>query len=474
VVVVGGGISGLVAALELAERAPELDVVVVEAAPQLGGVITTRAVGGRTTDVGPDSLAWRRPEASALIKRLGLEDALVEPGATKALVLAAGRLRALPEGSVLGVPTRLGPLVRARVLDARGLARAALDALRPPASRLPRGASSDEELDRSVGAVVRRALGDQVAERLVDPVVGGIYAGRIDRLSAAVTFPQLLDAATRGGSLMRALRPATTRHERALVGLRGGMAQVPKALDTALRAAGGRIELGRRVRSLQASASSWTIELEGGGASAPLSRLVTDAIVLAVPAFEAARLLGHVAPSLAAALASIRVASVATVTFALAPRRASLLERSGPASGFLVARGSGQLLTACTFLDAKWPEQTHGSPVLVRASVGYDGDERHQALDDDELVARVRCELEAALGRLGEPLDAVVARYPRAFPQYEPGHRALASSLRQAAAALRPPLALAGSYLDGIGIPVCAGAAEQAARDLLAGLVGRP
>ncbi len=472
VAVLGGGIAGLAAAWELSTAEPPTQVIVFEGDARLGGKLRTEAFGGRhDVDLGPDAFVARRPEAVTLCSELGLTAELVTPGVRRAYVWARGRLRPLPAGLALGVPTRLGPLARSGICSPAGLVRPALDLLRPALGSGPGSAA-----DRAVGDVVRRRLGREVATRLAGPLIGGIHAGTVEATSAAAVFPALLDADRRPGSLMRALRAsippppevAPVEGEAPVFrSLRGGMGRLADELAHGLERRGTELRRCSCVRGLGRVAGSdgskWTIRTAG-------DEVDVDGVVVALPAPAAAVLLRPHDGALADALDEVTYASVALVTLRLAD---DAVGRPLDGSGFLVPRGErndpDHLITACTWLTSKWPELRRRGDVLLRASVGRDGDDRFESLDDDELVRRSVDELKVMMGVGGSPLDAVVTRWPQAFPQYRVGHLSRVAAVEDAAGRL-PAIALAGAGLHGVGIPACIGSGRRAARTVLAAM----
>ncbi len=463
VAVVGGGIAGLTAAWALrsgAGPAGPVRVTLLETSDRLGGKLRTAPLGDGRVDVGPDAFVARRPEALALCAELGLDGELVPPGARGAAVWARGRLRTLPDGLALGLPTRLAPLVRSGILDLAGLARASLDLVRPPRP----SRSGADGADRSVGEIVRSRLGPQVLARLADPLIGGINAGPASEMSAAAVFPPLLDADRAGGSLFRALRPPPARNGAAaepapvFLAPRGGMTRIVDELAGALERDDVDVRTDAPVDTLRPDDGGWSLEVAG-------ATLRADAVILAVPAPVAAALLHPVEESLAGLLGTIDYASVTTVTLRMAEAGVP-----GPlqGTGFLVPAEQGLLVTGCTFLSVKWPHLQRPGEVLLRVSSGRFGDPRADQLDDDALVARVLDELGAILGVTGPPLETVVTRWTEAFPQYRVGHLELVAAMEKAAAGLPGPLALAGAAYRGVGIPACIASGRLAA-DLVRG-----
>jgi len=492
VAVVGGGMAGLAAAWQLSQDlgpspaggAPR--VVVLEAGGRTGGKVRSTEFAGRQVDLAADAFLARRPEATGLCAELGLTDALVAPGAAGASLWARGRLRMMPDGVNLGVPTRWWPLARSGILGPLGSARAALDLVRP------HGARPDATGDAAVGGVVTARLGHEVTERLVDPLVGGIHAGGVDDLSAEATFPPLLAADRGPGSLMRRLRmPAPPPPDPSAPAspvfwsLEGTAARLPAELTTALVHRGVAVHVGVAVESLARrggdAAGSWELTLAGDtstvpgatGASDSARTLTVDGVVLAVPAGQAAGLLADHAPGAAAVLGDIRHASVSVVTLAVAT---TSLRSELVGTGFLVPRtspvdGRTALITGCTYLTRKWPGLARPGDELIRLSVGRFGDDRPDTMDDDELTAAAFGELARILDIDGRPRESLVTRWHGAFPQYTPGHLERSDRVMQAVAGL-PGIAVAGSAYRGVGIPAVVGSGRTAARAVLASLDG--
>lgn len=475
VAVVGGGIAGLAAAWELCSSAGTATrVVVLEAGVALGGKIGSGEIGGRRVDLGPDAFVARRPEAVELCAEVGLASELVHPATSTAYVWSRGRLRPLPAGLALGVPTRLLPLARSGVLSAAGLARAALDLCRPPVAVRTRrrvhgngaGLTTAAASDAPIGELVGRRLGREVVERLADPLIGGIHAGDVRSMSAAAVFPPLLEAQRRPGSFMRALRGATPPTAASTSGpeassapapvfssVRGGLSVLVDRMAAALGERGADVRTGSAVEAL-GRGERWMIETAEG------PPIEADAVVLAVPAPAAAGLVHPHASALAEQLRSIRYAGVVLVTMRFARADVGGIL---PGSGFLVPRTGGGMVTACTWMSSKWPALARPGDVLVRASLGRDGDDRPLHLDDDAVVQRVVEELTPAMGLRGRPDETVVARFPASFPQYDVGHVAKVAAIERAAASVGG-LSLAGAYLQGVGIPACIASGRRAAR----------
>jgi oxygen-dependent protoporphyrinogen oxidase len=468
VAVVGAGVSGLTAAWRLVADgvAAAADVVVLEGRDVVGGVVRTGEVDGVRVDLGAESVLARRPEAVALLRELGLGDDVVHPATTAAAVVARGALHPLPPGTVLGVPGDPAAL-RGLLTDAEVARAAAEPSL--PATPL----TEDVDVASWVGARV----GPAVVDRLVEPLLGGVYAGHAARLSLRATMPQLWDAAVAGGSLLAAVSAVTAAARTAageppppvFAGLRGGVGRLPETLAARLADRGARIRTRTTVRGLRRTASGWRLELGDAARSggAPAEALDVDGVVLAVPPAAAARLLAADVPAAAAELAAVETASVALVTLLLP--RADAAGLTG--SGLLVPPVEGRAVKAATFSANKWRwvDDLDADRVALRASLGRAGEEAVLQRPDAELVALAAADLAAVTGRPFAPVAHRVTRWGGGLPQYGVGHVDRVARLR-AAVAGAPGLAVCGAVLDGVGIPACVAAATRAARDLADGL----
>ena len=433
VVVVGGGITGLATAHYLRSR-HGLDATVLEASDRAGGKIRTDELAGVPVEAGPDTFLGRVPWAADLCRELGLGEALIEPATSSAFVWARGRLRPLPPGLVLGVPTGLPQLARSGLVSPAGMARAALDVV------LPRRPHGD---DPSIAEVIGSRLGAEVVDHLVEPLLGGINAGRADRLSLAATAPQLAEAARDHRSLLLGLR-APASGGPLFQSVRGGLQRLVERLVADVD-----VRTGTTVDAIEpAGHGRWKV-----------AGMLADAVVVTVPAFAAAPLVQSVSPVAAAELRAIEYASVAVVTLGYAP---STLPALPAGSGFLVPRTEHRLMTACTFLSSKWPALASSGLVLLRASAGRLGDERARELGDRELVDRLHREVKEALGPTRAPVTTRVDRWARGFPQYEPGHLARVGRI-EAALEAWPGLTVAGSAYRGLGLAACVRQAGEAA-----------
>ncbi|GIF66894.1 protoporphyrinogen oxidase [Asanoa ishikariensis] len=461
VAVIGGGIAGLAAAVRINDAAPGTAVTIFEQGATLGGKLRTGEVAGSPVELGAEAFLVRDTAtgedspAIKLARRLGLGDDLVNPAVGAAALAVGGKLVPMPRGTLTGVPGDVGTLAGVAAVEDHDL-----DAGEPLLA---------EGEDVSVGALVRRRLGDQVVDRLVDPMLGGVYAGRADRLSLAATMPALARQARRAGTLTGAVKAAQAAFPRVPGGavfatVRGG---VSRLVEAAAEASGAELRLGATVRELtRLPDGTWRLTV---GPTRDPEYVTVDAVVLAVPARPAARLLQAIEPDAAREVGALDYASVALVTLALP--RLELPELSG----FLVPAENGTAVKAATFFSTKWTHQRRSDGVaLVRASVGRYGDEHVLQRDDAELVGIVHRELSTLVAHsLPKSLDTKVQRWGGALPQYAPGHLDRVAAARAALRREAPTLALAGAGYDGVGIPICVRSGESAADAVLAALRDR-
>jgi protoporphyrinogen/coproporphyrinogen III oxidase len=460
VAVVGGGISGLAAAERLGRAG--VRVTVLESGSRVGGKLATGELAGVVLDVGAEAVLARRPEAVALAERCGLADRVVNPAAAGAYVWTRGHLRPLPRGTLLGIPGDLRDLARSRVLALHELLRLPLDHVLP---------GTPLEGDVALGTYVAHRLGRGVTERLVEPLLGGIYAGHADQISLEAALPELHArlVSGAGGSLLDAVAALVPPASDAPVfaSLKGGLGTLPAAVALA---SGAEVRTGSTVRGLARRARGWRLTI---GATEDETTVDVDGVVVAVPATPAARLLAVVAPGAGAALPGVPYASVALVTYAF---RRGDLPALQPGTGFLVPPVEHRVVKASTFCSTKWGWLARAAPdlVFVRVSVGRYGEEADLQRDDADLAAAGLADLGAALGWGGGrgvplPVDVRVDRWGGALPQYLVGHRSRVERVR-AAVAEQPALAVCGAAYDGVGVPACIASGIAAADTVLAGL----
>ncbi len=444
--VVGGGVAGLSAALELV--AAGHDVTVLEASDRVGGKLRRAQVAGVTVDVGAEAMLNRRPEGVDLARALDLP--IEHPTVAASRIWTRGALRPLPR-SLMGVPLDLPELEASGVLSPEGMERVRAEAS-IGASRI--------DGDVSVGDLVDERFGPEVTDRLVEPLLGGVYAGHARRLSARASVPQLVAFAERGSMTEQAATIPTTYDAPVFAGITGGMGLLPETLATRLP-----VRTGATVRELRRSGSGWALTV---GPTTAAEEVTADAVVLAVPAAPAARLLAGAAPLAATELAAMEAASVVVVTFALRAADAPDLAATD-SSGFLVPPVDGRRVKASTFSFAKWgwvraagADALDGDDLLIlRTSLGRHGEEVALQASDEELVAWSLADLQEAVGLTARPVDTHVQRWGGGLPQYAVGHLDRVARVRSAVAAV-PGLAVCGAAYDGVGIPAVIGSAHRA------------
>jgi len=450
VVVIGAGIGGLAAAHRLLGRG--VRVTVVEASDRVGGKLLPGEIAGARVDLGAESMLARRPEAVALAREVGLTDRLQPPATATASIWTRGALRPMPKGHVMGVPGTAAAL--SGVLSDEGLHRIERDA------GLPRTEVGD---DVAVGEYVAARLGREVVDRLVEPLLGGVYAGDAYRISMRSAVPQLYQAAKTHDSLTEAVRGIQERAAAAqqtgpvFMGIEGGVGQLPLAVAESARARGAEILTGTPVTELRRSgASGWRI-VAGDRV------LDADGVIVAVPAPVAAELLRPEAPGAAAELSAVEYASMALIT--LAYRRADIELPEG--SGFLVPPVDGRTIKASTFASQKWGWIADENPdvLVLRTSVGRYGETTILERDDTGLVDVSRHDLREATGLEATPLETRVTRWTDGLPQYPVGHHARVARIREHVGKL-PGLAVCGAAYDGVGIPATIASAYAAVERL--------
>jgi protoporphyrinogen/coproporphyrinogen III oxidase len=442
VAIVGGGIAGLAAAYELRQRG--VSAQVLEAGSRPGGVITTERIDGWVIDGGPDSMLVQKPAAVALCRELGLGDRLISTLTPRtAFVLRDGRLHPIAEGSFLGFPLRFGSLARSSLFTFGGKLRLASELVIP-------GHRGDE--DESIGSFVRRRFGEEAVDYLAEPLLAGIHAGDVERLSIRALFPRLLEAERQSGSVLRAFRAlrVTASPHGAFVSLPGGTGEL---VDTLVSRLPGVVQISTRVKELR-RAGSLILESNAG-------RVEARAVILAVPAYVAASLLRAFDTTLAAHCDSVPYASTATVAFGY---RRDQVAHPMQGSGFVVPRVERSALLAGTWVTSKWPGRAPDGHVLLRAFLGGGRDPQRLDASDEELIDTARLELEELLGISGAPRIARLFRWTRQSPQYEVGHLQRIAAIDDQLASI-PGVFLTGSGFRAIGIPDCiADARATAAR----------
>lgn len=471
VVIVGGGIAGVAAAYDLqkkaSEEAIEVHITVLEADDRWGGKITTDRMDGFVVEGGPDTFLRTKPWAVALCRELGLEQRLhgTNPDKKNTYVLRDGELHPLPEGLTMMIPTQIAPMVRTSLLSWPEKMRMGLDFLIPP---------KPIDGDESLGKFVSRRLGRAAYEKLIEPLMSGIYAGDGDQLSLQATFPYLRDLELKHGGLVKGAlavrrrrangRPAPASNRSIFLTPTTGLAEIVEALVDRLQSAGADLRLktaATRVLSASDRNDNYHIEIADG------ETLQAQGLILATPAYVSGDLLAQMDAGLASQLRDIQYVSTATVS--LGYRKADLA-RPLDGYGYVIPREEGRKALACTWTSTKFPHRAPQDHALLRVFVGRAGQEAQLTWDRDELLEVAKEELRLTMGITADPVLARVYIWERAMPQYNLGHP---ERLERIAILLKdwPGLALAGNGYEGIGIPDCIHSGEQAAEAILATLV---
>jgi oxygen-dependent protoporphyrinogen oxidase len=433
VAVVGGGMAGLAAAYELASSGAE--VVVLEGSDRLGGKLRLGEVGDLTLDLGAESILARRPEGLDLIHAVGLDGEVVNPHTSSASIWTRGELRTMPP-TVMGIPADLAALAESGIAE--------VDAHVVPVA--------DEDV--SVAEFVTARLGHEVLDRLVEPLLGGVYAGHSDQLSLRATAPQI---AALGPDLLAGAaqsRAEATASGPVFAGLVGGVGQLPAAVAAT---PGIEVRLDATVRTVARTAEGWRLSV---GPTTDVETLDVDAVVVAAPAPAAARLLAEVAPDAAFALAAIDYASVAIVTYVFDEPTAF------EGSGFLVPPVDGTFIKAATVSSNKWGWVGDTGRTVIRASVGRAGEATLLHHDDADISERALADLRTAFGGLPDPVDSLVQRWGGGLPQYDVGHLDRVDLIDRSIATV-PGLEVCGAAYRGVGIPAVIASGRAAARRLL-------
>lgn len=449
-VVVGGGIAGLAAAYRL--QTLGVDALVIESDPVPGGKVRTARTDGFVIEEGPDSFISEKPQARQLAEELGIGDEIIGTNDEhrKNFLISKGRLRPMPEGFIMLAPVKPIPLLRSRLVSIPGVLRMAMEPFVP---------TRKETTDEALGGFVSRRFGKEVLEKIVDPLLSGIFAGDSNRLSLDSTFPRLRDLERKYGSLIRGL--LTTHHQMKKMpksgrtmfqSFRGGLARLIEVLVERLRP--GSVLTGTSVTAVARYGEGWALTLSDG------RRVMTGEVVFATPSFVTAALLRGLDGKLGQLLDSIPYVSTATI--ALAYRR-SEFPHPLDGFGFVVPRTEKRRITACTWVSTKMSYRAPDDSVLLRCFMGRDGDESWVGMSDAEMVEVCRGELASLMGITVAPTFTRVTRWMRAMPQYLVGHQDLLRAIDRHLEAF-PGLHLTGSAYRGVGLPDCIKEADATAR----------
>jgi protoporphyrinogen/coproporphyrinogen III oxidase len=457
IAIIGGGISGLAAALALEEhrRTGAAEYTLYESSPHLGGVLRTEHIQGCVVEAGPDSFITEKPWAADLCRTLGIGDQLIgsNDADRKTYILVSGRLIPMPDGLMFLVPTKILPTALSPLFSWPTKLRMAQELFHPP-----RAAQADE----SVASLVERHYGAEMVDRLADPLLSGVYGGEAANLSVRAVLPRFAEMERTHGSLGRAMIAARKKMPRAsdkpapplFTSLKNGMHQLVETLAPRLNPSS--LVTNANVQSIQPEAGGWTV-------SAGLKSDHFDAVILAVPAHAAAQLLAISSPELSTELAAIGYSS--SITIGLGYDR-EVRQSLPPGFGFLVPRNEGKRLLAATFVHNKFPHRAPEDRALLRCFFAGSNAENLWQLSDDAIIAIVRNELQQILGLRAEPLFARIYKWKSAMAQYSVGHLERLDRIERLRQQL-PKLALAGNGYRGIGVPDCIRSGQEAVKQLL-------
>ncbi|WP_318506184.1 protoporphyrinogen oxidase [Bacillus sp. T3] len=448
VIIVGGGITGLAAAYYLQKEAQQkslpIEIKLIEASTRLGGVIQTVKKDGFVIEKGPDSIIARKTSGINLIEELGLKDKVISNTAGKSYILVKGKLHTMPEGSFMGIPTRVTPFAVSGLFSPVGKLRAAADFV------LPKG---KPQKDQSLGKFFRRRLGNEVVENLIEPLLAGIYAGDIDKLSLMSLFPTFYQMEQEHRSLVLGLKktmpeppkqPASKKQparKGMFISLTTGLEEIVIQLEKRL---GESVLKGTAVTKVTRQSDGYEVTLANGTSEK------ADSVIIATDHFHAQKMLAEF--SFMDCFKDMPSTSVANVAMAF-PKSAIKQDIDG--SGFVVSRNSDFRITACTWTHKKWPGSTPEGMALLRCYVGKPNDQEAVNLSDDEIIEIVLNDLNKTMNITEKPLFHVVTRWKKAMPQYTVGHKERMEQVKAALNEELPGVYLAGGSFEGVGIPDC-------------------
>ncbi|WP_066250828.1 protoporphyrinogen oxidase [Neobacillus drentensis] len=459
VVIIGGGITGLATAYylqkEIKEKSLPFEVKLIEASNRFGGVINTVKKDGFIIEKGPDSILARKASALKLIKEVGLEDKVVANTAGKSYIYARGKIHSMPEGAFMGIPTQVTPFALSGLFSPLGKLRAAGDFI------LPKG---KEKADQSLGEFFRRRLGDEIVDNLIDPLLSGIYAGDIDRLSLMSLFPMFYHMEQKHRSLVLGLKktmPTPPKSAKKEPSKKGMFISLSTGLETLIdevvkRLDEGTVSKGTPVEKIVKDQSRYTITLANGTVEQ------ADSVVIATEHFHAKKMLSEY--SFMKKFEEMTSFSVANVAMAF-PKSAIKQDIEG--TGFLVSRNSDFRITACTWTHKKWPGTTPKDMALLRSYVGKPNDQAAVDLSDEEIINIALRDLNKTMNITEKPLFHVVTRWKQAMPQYNVGHIERMKSVKESLTKELPGVFLAGGSYEGVGIPDCIDQGEAAVKKVL-------
>lgn len=456
VVIIGGGIAGLSAAHKLTQTAPHLSLTLIESECRLGGKIVTDRVDGFVIEGGPDTFLAYKPRGVGLCRELGLEKRLhgTNQKIRRTYVMRGGKLYELPEGLTGLIPSRFAPMAKTRLISPFGKLRMGLDYFIPP-----RAVNGDE----SLASFVERRLGNELYQRLIEPLMSGIYAGDGEQLSLAATFPQLRQTEIEHGGLIKGMlatrkklpESSSSQARSAFLTPTTGLAEIVEALQEKLR--GVEVRLNTKVTRVEAASSRYNVRLASG------ETIESESVIFATPSFVTADLVADLDREMAKALNEIPYASTATVSVAYP---LADIPRPLDGYGYIIPRAEGRSILACTWTSTKFPHRAPEGFGLIRAFIGRAGEDESLNETDDALLNTVRDELKRTLGITAPPILHRVFRWHKAMPQYTLGHLDRLAVIEKRLA-VHAGLYVAGNAYRGIGIPDCIASGEAAAAQAL-------
>ncbi|MGM8212044.1 protoporphyrinogen oxidase [Virgibacillus sp. W0430] len=456
VLIVGGGITGLTAAYYLQQTINEnqlpYEVKLVEASDRLGGKIKTLQKDGFTIERGPDSFLARKTPAVKLAESLGLKDQLVRNGAGQSYILVNNKLHKMPSGAFMGVPTQVKPFLFSGLFSAKGKVRAGLDYV------IPKGKT---EKDQSLGLFFRRRFGDELVENLIEPLLSGIYAGDIDKMSLLSTFPNFYELEQNYGSLIKGLRetmPKPGKRKKTKQGMfysfKNGFESIVEALEEQLNPAS--YKLNTAVDHIEKKEHGYHVLLSNGEV------FKADAVLITTPHKSVPKILSQY--DMFSSFNSVPSTSVANVAMAFDQ---SAIKKDINGTGFVVSRNSNFRITACTWTHRKWPTSTPKGKALLRCYVGRPDDQQVVNASDEEIIEIVLRDLNKTMNIQKKPLFSVVTRWQQAMPQYTVGHKERLAKVREQMKEELPGVWIAGSSYEGVGVPDCIDQGEKAVQSIV-------
>ncbi len=459
VVIIGGGITGLAAAYYLQKQVKEnkqsIEIQLIEASHRLGGKIQTVKKDGYVIERGPDSFLTRKISATKLVEEVGLKEELISNPIGKSYVVINGEMHPMPGGAVMGIPTQVGPFISTGLFSLTGKMRAAADFV------IPR---SGLDGDQSLGGFFRRRLGDEVVENLIEPLLSGMYAGNIDRLSLMSTFPQFYEAEKNHRSLIigmkktsdqdRKIQTGTGEKKGAFLTLKSGLQSLVNTIEDLLDEV--TVRKGIKVTAIEQTSDSYLLKCNNEEVIEADNVIVTTPHSVLSSMFSKYAFFNH--------LQEMPSTSVATVAMGFP---ADAIKKDMEGTGFVVSRNSDFSINACTWTHQKWPHTTPEGNVLLRCYVGRAGDEMIVDLSDAQIEKIVLEDLNKIMGISTNPDFTIVTRWKEAMPQYTVGHKERLEKLNRELAEKLPGVFVAGSSFEGLGIPDCIEQAEKAVERVL-------